>query len=215
MNELWNRRFQYGDDKAYASWGVFRDDHNGKGENQANTPWVWDDPNDGPAFNGSSWSDPAHLIDTHLTGLGNWGRTYIANSCYTHKITIYDVTSLANRDPFGGKSDIYLKVYVNNQIYWDERLWKFDDAPIGEPKTVQMGKDKALVTTYADNTNTIYVVQPPGTLIRIEVWDSDLTIGDDYMGCIDFTLQAGGSRTGTQEQTSNGEAAVSYYAECI
>ncbi|AZR72992.1 hypothetical protein BBF96_06035 [Anoxybacter fermentans] len=211
FSDLWDRRYDFVE--TYAAFGVFRGDT--YQENAAKTPWYWDDADDGPAFNGSAWSDPAHLIDTHVTGLGNWSRNYVSNSQYTHKIVLYDVTSLADRDAFGNGSDIYLKIFVDGQIYWDERLWKHDDAVKGTAYPVKMGRDDALITTYDGDTNAIYIAKPAGSLIEIEVYDSDSTSGDDFMGSIEFVLNAGESIYRSGQLTSTGEAAVSFYAECV
>ncbi|MCK4261079.1 MAG: hypothetical protein KAX49_19035 [Halanaerobiales bacterium] len=211
LNDLWNRKYDFVDTFGY--FGALKGDT--YGVNSAKTPWYWDDGDDGPTFNGSSFSDPAHLFDTHLTGLGSWSRSYTSNSQYTHKIILYNVTSLVDKDTLGGKSDIFVKIFVNGQIYWDERLWKYDNASKGYAYTVNMGANDALVNTFDGNTNTIYVSQPAGSLIEIEVYDSDSTSGDDYMGSIEFVLNAGENIYNTYQLTNTGEAKVSYYAKCV
>jgi len=78
-----------------------------------------------------------------------------------------------------------------------------------------MGADDALVDTYDGNTNTIYVAKPSGSVIRKEVYDSDSSSGDDFMGSIELVLNSGQQFSSSYYITSNGDVAVSFYAECV
>ncbi|ALF52850.1 hypothetical protein ACX27_08245 [Nostoc piscinale CENA21] len=72
---------------TYANWGTFRGDSSGGcgaglptcSNNSANTPWGWDDSNDGAVYRGEMALDPAHLTDVYFNGLGNFDTTYIRN----------------------------------------------------------------------------------------------------------------------------------------
>ena len=209
MDELWSRRFL---SELFYDFGVMRGDTHK--DNAVKMPWYWDDGDDGPVFNGAMWSDPAHMVDTHLTNLGSFSRTYVSNNNYTHKVEISQVISLDNRDSFGGKSDIYVKVYVDGTRYWDDRLGKRNNANKGSVYYPAMGRDNASVDTYDGYTNDIFIAKPAGSQVVIEVWDSD-TGNDDFMGSIAFTLQAGQSRSGYQQTTSNGDARVTYNVSCV
>jgi len=72
---------------TFASWGTFKGDSSGGcgagtptcSENSANTPWGWDDSNDGGVYKGEMALDPAHLTDVYFNGLGNFDTAYIRN----------------------------------------------------------------------------------------------------------------------------------------
>ncbi|MBD2213699.1 hypothetical protein H6G27_28100 [Nostoc linckia FACHB-104] len=72
---------------TYAGWGTFKGDSSGScgagtptcSNNSANTPWGWDDSNDGAVYKGEMALDPAHLTDVYFDGLGNFDTTYIRN----------------------------------------------------------------------------------------------------------------------------------------
>ncbi len=86
---LWPAQFpQSSSNLTYASWGTFRgNDSGGCGSgtkscssNSANTPWGWNDQNDGPVAKGELALDPAHVIDHYFDGLGAFGTTYVRNA---------------------------------------------------------------------------------------------------------------------------------------
>ncbi|QIR36056.1 hypothetical protein HCG51_04280 [Tolypothrix sp. PCC 7910] len=72
---------------TYAGWGTFKGDSSGScgagtptcSNNSANTPWGWDDSNDGAVYKGEMALDPAHLTDVYFDGLGTFDTTYIRN----------------------------------------------------------------------------------------------------------------------------------------
>lgn len=83
FNELWDRRTDYdglcafSDTCTFAVYGQFRGD-NGAGENKANAPWIWDEPdNDGPTLAGDWFCHPARLSDVYLNGLGAYSWEYV------------------------------------------------------------------------------------------------------------------------------------------
>lgn len=52
------------------------DDH---GDDKANPPWAWDDPDDGPVYRGGFFFRPAETVLTHLEVGGEWSKTYLHN----------------------------------------------------------------------------------------------------------------------------------------
>lgn len=73
--------------QTFASWGTFKGDTSGDcgsglkscSSNSANTPWGWDDSNDGASYRGEFALDPAHLFSFYFGGLGNFSQQYIRN----------------------------------------------------------------------------------------------------------------------------------------
>jgi hypothetical protein len=73
--------------QTFASWGTFKGDTSGGcgsglkscSTNSANTPWGWDDGNDGASYRGEFALDPAHLVSWYFGGLGNFSQQYISN----------------------------------------------------------------------------------------------------------------------------------------
>lgn len=70
---------------TYASWGTFRGDESGGcgsglkscSTNSANTPWGWDDGNDGASYRGEFALDPAHLFSFYFGNTGNFSQQYL------------------------------------------------------------------------------------------------------------------------------------------
>ncbi|MBA2943683.1 hypothetical protein HZF08_36010 [Paenibacillus sp. CGMCC 1.16610] len=202
--DLWSRR---NNPNIFASWGTFAGDNNTA--NSANAPWGWDDSDDGPALQGMNWSDPAHQVDVHLNGLGNFSHTYVFNPYYSHKIVLQNTQSLEDRDPFGGKSDIYIKAYVNGQGQTDARFWKKNDAPKNQVYNIAFGaNDAEFGANFSENYNTVYVAKPSNTNVEIHVYDSDGTSGDDDMGYVSAVVAPGTTKSWTDALTSNGQAKV-------
>ncbi len=207
VDELWNRREQIGNDNTFASFGVFRGDN--YQANSAKAPWGWDDSDDGATFTGDIFSDPAHFVDTHLNGLGIFSHVYTYHPYYTHKIDISAITSRANRDPFGGASDIFPKVTVAGMTYTDDRLWKYNDSAVGAKRTVNWGYNNAADgAQYSSAYHTRHVAKPNNSVVTIEILDSDGTSGNDSMGTLSVNLAPGQSQTWTDAYTSNSEAQV-------
>ena len=73
--------------QTFASWGTFRGDTSGGcgsglkscSTNSANTPWGWDDGNDGASYRGEFALDPAHLVSWYFGGLGSFSQQYLHN----------------------------------------------------------------------------------------------------------------------------------------
>lgn len=213
IDDLWNRRNQI-DGSLYADWGVLAGDT--YTANAAKLPWTWDDSDDGPTFTGDSFSDPAHMVDTHLNGLGTFSHSYVSHPYYTHKIQVISLISKANRDPLGGKSDIYVKMVADGERVSDDRLWKKNDAPTDTRYFVYWGKnDAADGNQYSSDYNYRLVAKKPGTNMAIEVYDSDGTSGDDFMGSLSVSLSVGQSQSYTDAYTSNGEALVTGSIEAV
>jgi hypothetical protein len=103
---LWPAQFpQTSSNLTYSSWGTFRgNDSGGCGSgtkscssNSANTPWGWNDQNDGPIAKGELALDPAHVIEHYFDGLGTFGATYVRNP-YLSDLKARGFSS-ANRPP--------------------------------------------------------------------------------------------------------------------
>jgi hypothetical protein len=72
---LWAHRY---DSLTFAGWGTFRGD-NGT-DNSANSPWGWDDKDDGSDLpRGLLATDPAKLVSTYFGNEGAFGLTYEQN----------------------------------------------------------------------------------------------------------------------------------------
>lgn len=87
-NGLWNRALVEADnpDITFASWGTFRGDTSGScggwqicNSNSANTPWGWDDGDDGAVYTAELALDPAKLVNHYFDGLGTFSLEYIDN----------------------------------------------------------------------------------------------------------------------------------------
>ncbi len=209
MDEFWSRRYDTGGaGHMFSTYGVISGDT--YGENACTAPWGWDDPDDGPALLGQNWSDPAHFIDTHLNGLGQFSHTYTYNPYFSHKITIINVTSLSNEDTFNDESDIYAKVTVDGQEHIEQRYWKYNQAEKNSVRPVYWGKNNAEFSNqYSEDYNTIYVAKPHNSQVVIEIKDADGTSGDDSMGTLTTSAAPGSTVTWTNQTTSSGKAKVS------
>ncbi|MGI8501618.1 MAG: hypothetical protein ACR2LR_10830 [Hassallia sp.] len=72
---------------TFARWGTFKGDTSGScgagtptcATDSANTPWGWDDSNDGSVYRGEMALDPAHLVDVYFNGTGTFDTAYIRN----------------------------------------------------------------------------------------------------------------------------------------
>jgi len=203
--DLWNKRT---DPNIFSSFGTFAGDNHTA--NSAKAPWGWDDSDDGPALQGMNWSDPAHQVDVHLNGLGQFSHTYVSNPYYSHKITLLNMQSLEDRDPFGGKSDIFIKAYVNGQGQTDARFWKKNDAPKFQNFNIAFGaNDAEFGPNFSESYNTVYVAKPSNTNVEIHAYDSDGTSGDDDMGYVSAVVNPGNTVTWNNAVTSNGHAIIS------
>lgn len=214
FNDFWDRRTDIGDGKTFGAWGKL--DGDTYGTDAAAMPWVWDDADDGPTFKGDFLSDPAHMVDTHVNGLGDFSHQYVNHSYYTHRLQVSSVTSQADRDPFGGKSDIYVKWQANGNSVSDDRLWKKNDAPIGSVYQVLWGTvDAVLGGQYSSAYNDRYVTEPAGTEMKLLVNDSDGTSGDDEMGFLSALPGVGQTVNWNNADTSNGQARVTAEIQAV
>lgn len=213
MDELWDRRYDVGGSgHTYNDWGHFHGDT--YTDSSCTLPWIKDDPDDGPLYDGVYWSDPAFFIDTHLNGLGEFSHEYLFNPYYTHKITVVDIMSCANKDSFNDESDIYMKISVDGLIYIDQNHWKDNQAPKNVKKSVFWGKEQAeFGDEYSEPFNTIYFARQDNTEVKSEVLDKDGTSGDDTMGTLTATPAPGETVVWTDQPTSTGEARVSAIVE--
>lgn len=209
MDELWDRRYDVGGaGHTYYDWGHFHGDT--YTDSSCTLPWIKDDPDDGPLYEGIYWSDPAFFIDTHLNGLGDFSHEYVFNPYYTHKITVIDIMSCANKDSFNDESDIYMKISVDGLVYINQNHWKDNQAPKNVKKQVFWGKEQAeFGDEYSEPFNTIHFARQDNSEVKIEVLDKDGTSGDDTMGVLVTSPAPGEIVTWTDQATSTGEAQVS------
>lgn len=86
---LWDRAMTEADspDITFHSWGTFKGDSSGGcgdgwqtcSDNSANTPWGWDDGDDGAVYRGELGLDPAKLTGHYFDGLGTFSYDYPSN----------------------------------------------------------------------------------------------------------------------------------------
>lgn len=208
-NNLWQRRYDVGGaGHTFESFGTF--DGDDYMDDSANTPWAWDDSDDGPCMQGMNWSDPALMFDVHLNSLGNFSHSYVSNPYFSHKIVLVNAQSMSDMDPFGGAADIYIKAYVNGQGQTDARNWKYDNIPKYVTKNIIFGYDSAeFGNNFSSQFNTVYVCKPHNVAVEIHAYDSDGTSGDDDMGYLSAVIAPNSTQTWSNAVTSNGKAKIS------
>jgi hypothetical protein len=111
---LWPAQFpQSASNLTYSTWGTFRgNDSGGCGSgtkscsaNSANTPWGWNDQNDGPVGKGELALDPAHVADHYFNGLGSFSPTYLRNA-YLSDLQARGFSSANRPAGFPGELDL-------------------------------------------------------------------------------------------------------------
>jgi len=194
---FWHRRNDICDTCTFGSWGRIRGDANGTGgtsQNSASPPWGWDDDDDDHSFAGDSICDPAKFFDVHLNGTpfdAEFSHTYVNHIYRTHSVEILGARSDANRDSFGGKSDIYVRVTAagapdGTDEVVNSSAWKRNDAPTGTWYTFAYGANDAEGQPFGDTVRTHSFCRRGTPSIAIGVYDSD-TDGDDSMGSVTVT----------------------------
>ncbi len=118
-NGFWTRALNEASNPGYTfnSWGTFKGDKSGGcgagwptcSENSANTPWGWDDHDDGGSYRGEFALDPAHLVDHYFNNLGNFSHKYLKNR-YLSDLKARGFTSSNTPNGFPGQLDL-------NQMY--------------------------------------------------------------------------------------------------
>lgn len=197
---------------TYYDWGHFYGDT--YTDSSCTLPWIKDDKDDGPVYEGIYWSDPAFFVDTHLNELGEFSHDYIFNPYYTHKVTLNNVTSYANKDPRNDESDMFVEISVDGLTYIDENHWKYNQAPLEMKKDVFWGKEQAeFGDEYSEPFNSIYFARQDNSEVKIEVFDKDGTSGNDSMGNLSIRLAPGESCAWNDAVTSSGEAKISALIE--
>jgi hypothetical protein len=99
----------YGEGYALGSFSTMDGDN--FAEDAASLPWGWDDANDGPTFTGEIFYNPAHLVDTHLNGLGNFSHNYLFNP-YAVQVTLDAYKVNWDLDGEHDNSDGFLNLYM-------------------------------------------------------------------------------------------------------
>ena len=185
---LWYRRNDICDTCTYGAWGKIRGDNHGT--NKALAPWAWDDSDDGQSYVGDSSCDPAKFFDIHLNGSpfdSNFSHTYVNHIYRTHSVWIDQVRSDKNRDPWNGKSDIYVRVTApGNPAGTDQVLntkaFKKNSANTGSWYNYSYGAYNAEgEDNFGDTVKSHSFCRPGSPGVKIEVYDSD-SDADDYMG---------------------------------
>ncbi|MBU3135500.1 hypothetical protein KPL39_04380 [Clostridium gasigenes] len=208
IDEIWDRREDVGGSgHTFQSFGRF--DGDDFKADSANSPWNWDDSDDGANFNGMIISDPAYYIDQHLNGLDNFSHTYIDNQYYTHKITIEAVTPLVKSEGIGmGNPDLYLDIIIAGEKYVDPWVWKKNECAVNSFNKVRWGFDNSQeYGQFSEEFNTIYVAKPMNSLVEIKLWDSDST-ASDFMGSINVIPKSSEIITLSNATTSNGQGKI-------
>lgn len=187
---FWYRRYDICDSCTFGAWGKLRGDD--FAENRAKTAWAWDDPDDGAVFAGALLCDPATLFAEHLGAdtLGNsYSRRYLGHEFYTHEVDLLAVRSVANRDWFGGRSDVYVEVSAA-------------DSPMGSD-VVASGRDSwqedaetGVWYPYERRPRSYFYCRPPHVTTRLAVYDHDTGL-DELMG--QATLEASASHESGME----------------
>lgn len=192
----WYRRNDICNDCTFGSWGKLRGDNHGT--DKANMPWSWDDADDGQVFAGDMFCDPAMFFDAHLNGTpfdSGFSHAYVEHPYRTHSVQVFQARSDANRDPFGGASDIYVKVTAagspsGTSDVIDARAWKRNSASVGSWYTFRYGADDAEgERRFGDSVTSHSFCRQGAPGVTFSVYDSD-TDGDDHMGSITLTQSA-------------------------
>ncbi len=159
---------------------------------------------------GVNWSDPAHFVDVHFDGLGDFSHTYLYNPYFSHMITINSITSLSNEDAFNDESDIYLYLTADNEKQIDARFWKFNQAELNVPKSVFFGKDNAeFGDHFSEAYNTLYICMNRDIEIVFEVRDADALGAYSSMGTVSITPAPSETIILDAQLTSDGKAMIS------
>lgn len=195
IEEIWNKKYQY-KNTPFKSFGTFPST---VGSGNANAPWNWNDKDqksDGTLGKGIFFTDPAHLFDIDLNGLGTFPHEYVYNPYWTHKVKINSVTPKAYKDPGNDLPDLYINVsQVGAERYIGERVWMKENAALNVEHRVNFGGDqKTANTIFSESTNTIYIaVFDDNPRLKLEAMDYDpgSLDADDSMGSIVLPLDTG------------------------
>jgi hypothetical protein len=187
---FWYRRNDICDGCTFGSWGKLRGDD--FGTDKAKMPWAWDDADDGQVFAGDMLCDPAVFFDAHLNGTpfnSGFSHNYTTHPFRTHMAEVLAARSDANRDPFGGASDIYVKITApgspaGTDDVLDARAWKKNNAPVGTWYAFSYGGyDAEGEHSFGASFGTHSFCRPGTPAVTFAVYDSD-TDADDFMGSI-------------------------------
>lgn len=191
---LWTRRNDVCDTCTFSSWGHMRGDELDS-QNSATMPWSWDDGDDGEVFSGAMLCDPAQMIDTQLNGTpvdSGFSHGYVFNPYATHVLEILAVRSDADRDSFGGASDIYVKATApgapeGSDDVIDARTFKKNGASVGTWYGWARGAlDAEGQKRYSQTVKKHSFCRRGRPAVTIAVFDSD-DGNDDGMGSVSCT----------------------------
>lgn len=198
LEQLWQRRM---DKQVFSEFGIMRGDTYKK--NSAKMPWYWNDPTDGPIYNGAMYADPAYLFTRQFSNYPNLSTEYIENNNYTHTVKFNKISTLFNQDLLNKRNELYIKLWINGILYWDQKIFIKKQAISRQQYAVEV----------TEQQKTLYIAQAANSKIRIAVFDQD-PIKDDFLGDITFTLKPGEKRQRT-EFTNTRQALVSYDIEAF
>ncbi|NDI35906.1 hypothetical protein [Chengkuizengella sediminis] len=207
LDELWEHKTSF-NDTPFQTFGSFG---SSVGDGNANTPWQWGDQDhkeNGSVGYGVFASDPAYLFDAYFNNLGNdFSYEYIYNSYWTHKITLNWVQPVKANDS-NNENDLYVDIWIDGKKYIGERVWKKNNAKAdGTIYYPTWGSDdNAANIDFSNESNSIYIAREPGSVVRLEVFDSDGSNADDSLGYIEISPQAGETVVLTNTKTSSGGA---------
>lgn len=203
LDELWNRRYEFGSDSPFNRYGTFSGDGSGvpfMGSNKCNSPWFWS--------KGLWISDPAFLADQE-SSFTSMSHDYIYHKYFEYKITVAKVQAKVNKDPILNKeADIFVRVMVDGEKYIDVNDWKMSNVDNYVWHNFNFGQAEAEGSaSYTENFNTIYVARPHNKAVVFELRDRD-SDSDDSMGTINKTVSPGNYSLFEQD-THNNEARIS------
>jgi len=107
---------------------------------------------------------------------------------------VISLRSDSNRDPFGGKSDIYLKVTAPGSVQGtddvlDARAFKKNSATVGTWYDFSYGAYDAEGESYSETFSTHYFSRQGSPSVTFAVYDSDEGF-DDGMGSVSLSASA-------------------------
>ena len=193
---LWDRR---GDVATFDRFGFFRGNSGGGcgngatvtcSDNAANSPWGWDDGDDGPVFAGEMTFDPAHLVGRYFRTSTAFSPYYEHNP-YAIEIELEELMVLSNQDPSGDRSDPYFRFHFGDGRGSDSHDG-YEDGIIDGDSGAQLSwvLQNPPMSTWinlasAMPRNRFYTIKTVGSTtiptFRISVLDWDGNSGDEYL----------------------------------
>ncbi|MHA1306501.1 MAG: hypothetical protein ACTSO7_12020 [Candidatus Heimdallarchaeota archaeon] len=108
INDLWDRRFAFDDEKAFEEFGVF-DGDDCDTDDAAKAPWGWDDNNDGSTFTGEFFYNPVDMINVHFS-IYDYSFFYVYNPYAV--IVRFDEYRVNDKSGLGSNVEAYFNLYM-------------------------------------------------------------------------------------------------------